>query len=230
MDEIVRPVRIIPARAGFTPCIWRPSGAAGDHPRSRGVYLVVPARCGGSRGSSPLARGLRLRLGARRALRGIIPARAGFTFSILPTHPHACGSSPLARGLLSHPMTAPRRVRIIPARAGFTQGVYEAVLRARDHPRSRGVYEAAPSRVSVRVGSSPLARGLPGWMWSARLRVRIIPARAGFTPPSSSTWPMRGSSPLARGLRVHRSQHHHHGRIIPARAGFTPPSTRTPCP
>ena len=179
MDEIVRPVRIIPARAGFTTAPGCPSRPARDHPRS------------------------------------------GFTCSILPTHPHAYGSSPLARGLLSHPMTAPRRVRIIPARAGFTQGVYEAVLRARDHPRSRGVYEAAPSRVSVRVGSSPLARGLPGWMWSARLRVRIIPARAGFTPPSSSTWPMRGSSPLARGLPIPPSHLGPARGIIPARAGFT---------
>ena len=51
--------RIIPARAGFTRrrvrrCPWR-----GDHPRSRGVY-VVPGQEGDRR-------------------RGIIPARAGFT-------------------------------------------------------------------------------------------------------------------------------------------------------
>ena len=70
---------IIPARAGFTDKLPEPTEPAGDHPRSRGVYLIrgLIARLG--KGSSPLARGL-LRDHARHRVRaGIIPARAGFT-------------------------------------------------------------------------------------------------------------------------------------------------------
>ena len=54
--------RIIPARAGFT------RGCAGgmsrppDHPRSRGVYWSFVLGIGWVGGSSPLARGLRLRI------------------------------------------------------------------------------------------------------------------------------------------------------------------------
>ena len=50
---------IIPARAGFTPCIQVRSGFRGDHPRSRGVYYIF--------GRAPPSRPW------------IIPARAGFT-------------------------------------------------------------------------------------------------------------------------------------------------------
>ena len=72
------------------------------------------------------------------------------------------------------------------------------------------------------VGSSPLARGLPGRAGDRLQPARIIPARAGFTeeeivrPGSAPDHPrsrgvygghdlspivMVGSSPLARGLR-----------------------------
>ena len=71
--------RIIPARAGFTPL--RPLLISGmrDHPRSRGVYYWRAALHIMSEGSSPLARGLRTAAGVSRLVRGIIPARAGFT-------------------------------------------------------------------------------------------------------------------------------------------------------
>ena len=74
-----QPVRIIPARAGFTgyprPCGRR----CKDHPRSRGVYCW-PRKAGPiSVGSSPLARGLHDRLPPVATGRRIIPARAGFT-------------------------------------------------------------------------------------------------------------------------------------------------------
>ena len=70
---------IIPARAGFTCLVPSETSGSGDHPRSRGVYLG-PADGGGCvPGSSPLARGLRRRTMSSRGVRGIIPARAGFT-------------------------------------------------------------------------------------------------------------------------------------------------------
>ena len=63
-DRSVRglPERIIPARAGFT---RRRPGArrwGRDHPRSRGVYRTLRWPCGWPAGSSPLARGLHLRI------------------------------------------------------------------------------------------------------------------------------------------------------------------------
>ena len=77
--------RIIPARAGFT--VMRIGGWSftGDHPRSRGVYHLNPDGALVVVGSSPLARGLRLRRHRGRACGRIIPARAGFTTT--PTTP-----------------------------------------------------------------------------------------------------------------------------------------------
>ena len=154
------PVRIIPARAGFTAGRNDPLSRGRDHPRSRGVYNQMRAPPRSLAGSSPLARGLRQhRLGQPR-LPGIIPARAGFTDrwpsapALRPDHPRSrgvypcCpgmstgspGSSPLARGLRwTHPRSN-RHSRIIPARAGFTGGHRLQAARCRDHPRSRGVY------------------------------------------------------------------------------------------
>ena len=91
-------------------------------------------------------------------------------------------------------------------------------------------------------GSSPLARGLRQVLVGAGHLRRIIPARAGFTPPhmgrdaptedhprsrgvyTHSVPPIPthvGSSPLARGLPVCDPGAGDQGRIIPARAGFT---------
>ena len=70
---------IIPARAGFTIRSLSPRSDTRDHPRSRGVYAVDAPTIGGRDGSSPLARGLRVRQVMHAPLRRIIPARAGFT-------------------------------------------------------------------------------------------------------------------------------------------------------
>ena len=132
------------------------------------------------------------------------------------------GSSPLARGLL---------------RVVLPRGLPDV-----DHPRSRGVYLRAVGYLALSLGSSPLARGLRRDQDEHVRRPGIIPARAGFTRPDSSSGPrcwdhprsrgvypmtpraggtLAGSSPLARGLH----QHPPHGQaargIIPARAGFT---------
>ena len=175
------PPRIIPARAGFTTAFSAGSPDAKDHPRSRGVYSTACRRPPGSRGSSPLARGLPRGRAGRPLGRGIIPARAGFTTSgtarstSIPDHPRSrgvyphgrwCsfsvpGSSPLARGLLLPNFTIFGTTWIIPARAGFTlPGVGGRDPRG-DHPRSRGVYSRSPPARTLTMGSSPLARGLP---------------------------------------------------------------------
>ena len=134
------------------------------------------------------------------------------------------------------------RQGIIPARAGFTASVSSVAETSRDHPRSRGVYGTRGRRLTSRIGSSPLARGLPRRSRSGCGQWRIIPARAGFTstlphtPPRSADHPRSrgvypreraacpqamGSSPLARGLPMAGYDLGTAWRIIPARAGFT---------
>ena len=176
---------IIPARAGFTGCRGGMRGGRLDHPRSRGVYRGRTSRISIPRGSSPLARGLRL---IHRAVRGgqrIIPARAGFTSDEAAKKLADHGSSPLARGLPGRLMSRRRGRGIIPARAGFTCAIISVGRTIMDHPRSRGVYPRISSTISRARGSSPLARGLPvtggdGFEWGG-----IIPARAGFTDRGS---------------------------------------------
>ena len=133
--------RIIPARAGFTrngsgrvPLIW-------DHPRSRGVYND-PITVGIAQwGSSPLARGLPEKMEERLdsvkdhpRSRGVYPVEITDTLS-------GHGSSPLARGLQPDAQPPQPPTRIIPARAGFTPSTFCPSSAARDHPRSRGVYQ-----------------------------------------------------------------------------------------
>ena len=215
--------RIIPARAGFT-ALWRgPAGPHPDHPRSRGVYAFVFCSYVCSTGSSPLARGLRHRLPPGDDLRGIIPARAGFTDHAVRRrrdhgdHPRsrgvyicadgrgkkATGSSPLARGLPG------RRRRPAEAR--------------RDHPRSRGVYGGHGGLLFCSWGSSPLARGLRRADGPAPPLPRIIPARAGFTRPAGPPTAPRADHPRSRG--VYRQE----TVIIAARPGSSPLARGLPC-
>ena len=175
--------------------------------------------------------------------RRIIPARAGFTrprpapgpdprdhprsrgvyYSSRSPPSGLPGSSPLARGLRGGYLAMVVASRIIPARAGFTLEGGSASGETRDHPRSRGVYGGRVESVPPLPGSSPLARGLPELGGDGLRQLRIIPARAGFTPsPTGTPTPSRdhprsrgvyydptcegyvtgGSSPLARGLHT----------------------------
>ena len=152
--------RIIPARAGFTEPISRPSATVRDHPRSRGVYRRVDGRQAAGGGSSPLARGLRDQGLVRRADFEDHPRSRGVYSGMLCADHIAWGSSPLARGLLRHAVRRPHRLGIIPARAGFTDDGFFRSHRRTDHPRSRGVYMGMQSRPEIVLGSSPLARGL----------------------------------------------------------------------
>ena len=194
-------MRIIPARAGFTRARRGKGPRAADHPRSRGVYCDCGRFVAAQKGSSPLARGLRILRDAARTATRIIPARAGFTDPCgLPAsqrqdHPRSrgvypgaaasrgdpLGSSPLARGLrVREPWTC-WAVGIIPARAGFTDGSITLSANTRDHPRSRGVYLRVPDRRVHGPLDHPRSRGVYSW---------TTPALAAGV----------GSSPLARGL------------------------------
>ena len=238
----LRRLRIIPARAGFTHPLQHEGSELEDHPRSRGVYGSASTPAPAMSGSSPLARGL--------------PARPALPRRRPPDHPRSRGvyaladeaeyqwggSSPLARGLRHGHDQILRPEGIIPARAGFTVRMSLSVMMGPDHPRSRGVYMVPAGRSHYWRGSSPLARGLPRVAVPAGGLVGIIPARAGFTSPTTAGclpagdhprsrgvyWnatldalSAAGSSPLARGLRPPPRTRTRPARIIPARAGFT---------
>ena len=171
-------------------------------------------------GSSPLARGLPLQGLVRVALRGIIPARAGFTrvfgdqWCGERDHPRSrgvyrpreitgqkeVGSSPLARGLLTFDNFPRAEFGIIPARAGFTLPHRLTCRQCRDHPRSRGVYGPVSPRMISLTGSSPLARGLQRLRRNVELDSRIIPARAGFTRGAPATPTAVPDHPRSRGV------------------------------
>ena len=193
-------------------------------------------------GSSPLARGLRHDGRRQGGGDGIIPARAGFTARgggrrrPRQDHPRSrgvydadfktagdiLGSSPLARGLRVDLHDKGWGPGIIPARAGFTQGLDLLVVKASDHPRSRGVYRACPASMSWGEGSSPLARGLRQRLPGAGPGRRDHPRSRGVYT-RAICWLARtlGSSPLARGLHEGDLLAGADLGIIPARAGFT---------
>ena len=156
---------------------------------------------------------------------GIIPARAGFTWtrrrSGSPTTDHprsrgvyksrhwhsqgSSGSSPLARGLPAQWAGGARGSRIIPARAGFTEMAAETTDAISDHPRSRGVYRTRGQAERGAAGSSPLARGLPDRAIAPPPSGRIIPARAGFTDCRIRRMDDGQDHPRSRGVYTGRS-------------------------
>ena len=113
-----RRIGLIPARAGKTSGSRATAVRRAAHPRSRGENFPACLRRKSSCGSSPLARGKRVRAGRRRGRGRLIPARAGKTgyrrrtWGRAPAHPRSrgenlmvttpprmqIGSSPLARG------------------------------------------------------------------------------------------------------------------------------------
>ena len=75
--------------------------------------------------------------------------------------------------------------RLIPARAGNTEAYDLPRSVQAAHPRSRGEHIIQPVWTAIKTGSSPLARGTPRAGHRRHLRSRLIPARAGNTPPRS---------------------------------------------
>ena len=234
--------RIIPACAGFTGRVDLPHVHVSDHPRLRGVYVKLQWWELPWAGSSPLARGLPWSSSSPPRSTPDHPRLRGVYADAWIIHAAWAGSSPLARGLRGHGPARDEFGRIIPACAGFTQGHRADAPGPPDHPRLRGVYKVFGVGPDLRVGSSPLARGLPGVRAAGSAVARIIPACAGFTPrwiggprherdhprlrgvyssPSPHPGSGRGSSPLARGLPLTSLSASLAAGIIPARAGFT---------
>ena len=173
---------LIPAHAGKTGGCGPRATPPGAHPRSRGENGYAAPLRSALPGSSPLTRGKPD--GALHVWkpRGLIPAHAGKTTSIVPrgttvrAHPRSrgenlvqfaeqavnAGSSPLTRGKQHlRPHRGPRD-GLIPAHAGKTDVRRLGARRRRAHPRSRGENTAHHPRTSSCAGSSPLTRGKRG--------------------------------------------------------------------
>ena len=149
---------LIPARAGNTQSHLLPMMARRAHPRSRGEHLGLLLLFSNDLGSSPLARGTRVRMATHEPCTGLIPARAGNTviapvsFTVCGAHPRSRGehrepaavgkdepgSSPLARGTPNRRSVPSLATGLIPARAGNTACHIFALLLDWAHPRSRG--------------------------------------------------------------------------------------------
>ena len=149
---------IIPAYAGSTGNTVVQGYIDGDHPRVCGEHRSLSARPTDTWGSSPRMRGALVLHPPAPALRGIIPAYAGSTDTLvfaqkpLGDHPRVCGehfshiwtnhfntgSSPRMRGALFLSAHGRYASGIIPAYAGSTTHCTPRCQIARDHPRVCG--------------------------------------------------------------------------------------------
>ena len=126
--------------------------------------------------------------------------------SSVPYHYSEKDSSPLTRGKRRRFREWPGRTRLIPAHAGKTRQCPPWFPDRTAHPRSRGENEYVPTNGDVLEGSSPLTRGklvvnavITWWL-------RLIPAHAGKTSPSTASASSTPAHPRSRGENLPRSQ------------------------
>ena len=170
---------LIPAHAGKTRPLTRPSPPRRAHPRSRGENDEAGKPVDADDGSSPLTRGKRGQVERPLEAAGLIPAHAGKTIDIACTrpltraHPRSrgengprrgrdaggWGSSPLTRGKRADERGRAKPGGLIPAHAGKTPSRPARSGGAWAHPRSRGENLVADYAALKAWGSSPLTRG-----------------------------------------------------------------------
>ena len=171
-----------------------------DHPRSRGVYVWAFSASPRAVGSSPLARGLPALMMVSIVPFRIIPARAGFTSAPWTVH-WPFEDHPRSRGVYCWRATSRRTVLgSSPLARGLPRATRATAWSAPDHPRSRGVYVDEYQEPPRSQGSSPLARGLRAVHRAGHHRLRIIPARAGFTTGRGGTPAGGADHPRSRGV------------------------------
>ena len=244
LPELKRRIRFIPACAGNTirPIFW--CFQVTVHPRVRGEH--PDALAGRSRmvGSSPRARGTRLRDAAPHPLGRFIPACAGNTADVgLPhrgwtVHPRVrgehignpkmgvgpSGSSPRARGTRNRPVRRDDVQRFIPACAGNTRSAQILNLSETVHPRVRGEHTPPAGISPIWHGSSPRARGTPSAVRGTDRAHRFIPACAGNTRFSMQSPAVQPVHPRVRG------EHGTLAGIDNGQTGSSPRARGTPAP
>ena len=174
---------LIPARAGNTGVRFGVLMGAWAHPRSRGEHATGKGRSPWFWGSSPLARGTRVRPRPRYALpqsRAHPRSRGEHIPNVLIGGKNE-GSSPLARGTLQPGIQRAKVAGLIPARAGNTLTSSSKADTFRAHPRSRGEHRLKAAERAWELGSSPLARGTHSLTSGQCSCPGLIPARAGNT-------------------------------------------------
>ena len=173
--------RFIPACAGNTSAEVLPDLRGSVHPRMRGEHLRTSMSARADTGSSPHARGTRLRARPSFALRRFIPACAGNT----PRNQRVAFRNavhPRMRG--EHRRTGPAAGAVVgssPHARGTPNGSAPVNGRCPVHPRMRGEHSRMMSARVSSSGSSPHARGTPRTRRRARRGRRFIPACAGNT-------------------------------------------------
>ena len=243
-----RCTRLIPARAGKTTMMATIRTRRPAHPRACGENLRLVGDTHQRRGSSPRVRGKRRNSAGLQHSPGLIPARAGKTVFRPRLNGLRAGSSPRVRGKLMSFHLSPSKRRLIPARAGKTRVDDEEAGAWTAHPRACGENAHAIHTLKARDGSSPRVRGKPRPASRGGRRKRLIPARAGKTPRSTTiscpaaahpracgencrrcarTRRGPGSSPRVRGKLGHILGGRIERGLIPARAGKTSPPSGT---
>ena len=212
-------IRLIPAHAGKTRCLFRARKRQAAHPRSRGENCdrlpVGCPRCG----SSPLTRGKPHRNQGRQKRARLIPAHAGKTCEKIrvhdwcPAHPRSrgenqtafpwiwkpSGSSPLTRGKLDVGRQSVIVSGLIPAHAGKTPARRASMGRGEAHPRSRGENFHMGIPRSANWGSSPLTRGKRVVIAGDGEKLGLIPAHAGKTTARKPAARKAPAHPRSRG-------------------------------
>ena len=146
------------------------------------------------------------------------------------------------RGILQFHTGIMRGEGIIPAHAGHTCLYSPSRGPAWDHPRTCGAYFSLSNLPFCTLGSSPHMRGIPDVPCRCMAAPGIIPAHAGHTIASATTYMClgdhprtcgaytphakppavkAGSSPHMRGIRDVRAEDCRAFGIIPAHAGHT---------
>ena len=150
-------------------------------------------------GSPPLARGVLYRIVRFNFITWDHPRLRGEYSSMSPEERRYLGSPPLARGVLTQ--SAPMRTSpgITPACAGSTFHLCGYSRYFRDHPRLRGEYKSGASERSYKLGSPPLARGVPACTFYNSSTARITPACAGSTLCIKTTVCQSRDHPRLRG-------------------------------
>ena len=204
-----------------------------------GEHLFGPVMTVWFLGSSPHVRGTLMMALYQSAKKGIIPACAGNTGTILRIdkrlgdHPRMCGehssffgsrvggsgSSPHVRGTLLLLRLQGWRLGIIPACAGNTPRPPCTRTHTRDHPRMCGEHFSGLGTWISHQGSSPHVRGTPAG-------IRVVPVRAGIIPACAGNTERRHPSCLRFRDHPRMCGEHLLGHCLVSRAAGSSPHVR----